>query len=193
MTTNVRGVVRLLGWWVGPSVDVVRCGCGRVRGVGRLATERGARCWRELGGMAGGGRGIVGVMSVELIRASGLTDAVPYAYASVVPAGARLVHTAGACPIDEHDRVVALGDVAGQARQVMDNLEVALQAAGAVLTDVVRTTVYVASTDQADLVAAWNVVRARFGDHDAPSTLLGVTVLGYRGQLVEVDAVAVTK
>ncbi|MET8845740.1 RidA family protein [Amycolatopsis sp. NPDC004625] len=130
-------------------------------------------------------------MSVELIRAGGLTGAVPYAYASVVPAGARLVHTAGACPIDEHDRL-APGDLAGQARQVMDNLEVALRAAGAGLTDVVRTTVYVASTDQADLVTAWNVVRARFGDHDAPSTLLGVTVLGYRGQLVEVDAVAVT-
>src|SRR5256885_13055174 len=106
-------------------------------------------CCREFGG-------IVGLMSVELIRASRLTDAVPYAYASVVPADARLVHTAGACPIDEHDRVVALGDVAGQARQVMDNLEVALQAAGAVLTDVVRTTVYVASADQADLVTAWH-------------------------------------
>ncbi|NJO12555.1 MAG: long-chain fatty acid--CoA ligase [Gammaproteobacteria bacterium] len=45
-------------------------------------------------------------MSVELIRASSLTDAVPYAYASVVPADARLVHTAGACPIDEHDQVL---------------------------------------------------------------------------------------
>lgn len=147
----------------------------------------------KFGGMAGGGRDIVGLVSVELIRASRLTGAVPYAYASVVPAGARLVHTAGACPIDEHDRVVALRDVAGQAGQVMDNLEVALQAAGAVLTDVVRTTVYVASTDQADLVTAWNVLRARFGDHDAPSTLLGVTVLGYKGQLVEVDAVAVVR
>jgi enamine deaminase RidA (YjgF/YER057c/UK114 family) len=149
-------------------------------------------CCSEFGGIAGGGRGIVGLMSVELIRASRLADAVPYAYASVVPADARLVHTAGACPIDEHDRVVALGDVAGQARQVMDNLEVALQAAGAVLTDVVRTTVYVASADQADLVTAWNVVRARFGDHDAPSTLLGVTTLGYKGQLVEVAAVAIS-
>jgi enamine deaminase RidA (YjgF/YER057c/UK114 family) len=75
----------------------------------------------------------------------------------------------------------------------MDNLEMALQAAGAGLTDVVRTTVYVASTGQADLTTAWNVVRARFGDHDAPSTLLGVTVLGYRGQLVEVEAVAIVK
>lgn len=30
----------------------------------------------------------------------------------------------------------------------------------------------------------------RFGDHDAPSTLLGVTVLGYYDQLVEIEAVA---
>jgi enamine deaminase RidA (YjgF/YER057c/UK114 family) len=129
-------------------------------------------------------------MPVELIRSTSLTDAVPYAYASVVPADARVVHTAGACPIDVEDRVVALGDVAGQARQVMDNLESALGSAGAALTDVVRTTVYVASSDRADLMAAWNVVSARLGPHDAPSTLLGVTVLGYPGQLVEVEAVA---
>jgi hypothetical protein len=67
----------------------------------------------------------------------------------------------------------------------MDNLQVALRAAGAQLTDMVRTTVYVASTVEADLVTAWDIARARFGDHDAPSTLLGVTVLGYQGQLVE--------
>ena len=41
--------------------------------------------------------------------------------------------------------VVAAGDVAGQAEQVMANLRVALAAAGAQLTDVVKTTVYVAT------------------------------------------------
>jgi hypothetical protein len=34
------------------------------------------------------------------------------------------------------------------------------------------------------------VVRRGFGDHDAPSTLLGVAVLGYPDQLVEVEAIA---
>jgi len=34
------------------------------------------------------------------------------------------------------------------------------------------------------------VVEAAFGEHDAPSTLLGVTVLGYTDQLVEIEAVA---
>jgi enamine deaminase RidA (YjgF/YER057c/UK114 family) len=72
----------------------------------------------------------------------------------------------------------------------MANLRTALAAAGADLTDVVKTTVYVASSRRADLVAAWDVVSRHFGDHDAPSTLLGVAVLGYRDQLVEVEAVA---
>ena len=54
----------------------------------------------------------------------------------------------------------------------------------------VKTTVYVASADQSDLGAVWAVVRDAFGDHDPPSTLLGVTVLGYDDQLVEVEAVA---
>jgi len=48
----------------------------------------------------------------------------------------------------------------------------------------------VASSSQADLVTAWEVVRDAFGEHDAPSTLLGVTVLGYDDQLVELEAVA---
>lgn len=124
---------------------------------------------------------------VELIRSAGLTDQVPYAYAAVAHG---LVFTAGACPLDAAGKTVAVGDVAGQTEQVMANLVAALRAAGAGLTDVVRTTVYVATTDRGDLVAAWDVVRRWFGGHDVPSTLLGVTVLGYRDQLVEVEAVA---
>ena len=126
--------------------------------------------------------------TVELLRAPTLTDDVPYAYAA---ATGRLVLTAGACPLDAQGAVTPVGDVAGQARLVMDNLEAALGAAGCQVSDVLKTTVYVASSDRADLVAAWDVVRARFGDHDAPSTLLGVAVLGYADQLVEVEAIAV--
>ena len=54
-----------------------------------------------------------------------------------------------------------------------------------------KTTVYVASTSRPDLVTAWEVYREHMGGHDVPSTLLGVAVLGYPDQLVEVEAVAV--
>ncbi len=126
---------------------------------------------------------------VSLIRAAGLDGTVPYAYAAVTAPGS-LVFAAGACPLDDEGEVVAPGDVTGQAQQVMENLVVALRAAGAELTDVAKSTVYVASSRREDLVAAWDVVRAAFGDHDAPSTLLGVAVLGYPDQLVEVEAIA---
>jgi enamine deaminase RidA (YjgF/YER057c/UK114 family) len=122
----------------------------------------------------------------ELVRAPELADA-PYAYAA--RAGS-LVFTAGACPIDESGNTVAAGDVAGQAEQAMVNLRAALAAAGARLEDVLKTTVYVASADRHDLVTAWEVVRRHFAEHDAPSTLLGVAVLGYPDQLVEIEAVA---
>jgi len=127
---------------------------------------------------------------VTLVRSSDLTDKAPYAYAAVAPPGARLVFTAGACPLDAAGETVAPGDVAAQAEQVMQNLRTALHAAGAGLEDVLKTTVYVASTDRKDLVTAWDVVKRHFGSHDAPSTLLGVSVLGYPDQLVEVEAVA---
>jgi enamine deaminase RidA (YjgF/YER057c/UK114 family) len=130
------------------------------------------------------------VEPVTLVRSTDLTDKAPYAYAAVSPPGMRLVFTAGACPLNAAGETVAPGDVAAQAEQVMRNLRIALRAAGADLGDVLKTTVYVATREQADLVTAWEVVKRHFGSHDAPSTLLGVAVLGYRDQLVEVEAVA---
>lgn len=129
-------------------------------------------------------------MAVNLVRSARLYSGVPYAYAARVSAG-DLIFTAGACPLDEQGNVVAKGDVAAQARQALANLRIALEDSGAATGDVVKTTVYVASSDRGELVAAWDEVAAFFGEHDVPSTLLGVAVLGYRDQLVEIEAIAV--
>jgi enamine deaminase RidA (YjgF/YER057c/UK114 family) len=128
-------------------------------------------------------------MPAQLIRADDLYPGAPYAYAAVAPPGS-LIFTAGACPIDARGHVTAPGDYVKQAGLAVANLRTALEAAGADLSAVLKTTVYVASPDQADLVSVWEVVRAAFGKHDAPSTLLGVAVLGYTDQLVEIEAVA---
>jgi enamine deaminase RidA (YjgF/YER057c/UK114 family) len=130
-------------------------------------------------------------VAVNLIHSSRLFPDAPYAYAARVSQG-DLVFTAGACPLDRQGRVVAPGDVAAQMRQALGNLAMALEESGAAIEDVVKTTVYVASSDRSDLVSAWDEVAAFFGGHDAPGTLLGVTVLGYPGQLVEIEAIAVS-
>lgn len=128
-------------------------------------------------------------MAVELIRSSRLFPGAPYAYAARTREPG-LVFTAGAYPLDARGQVTAPADIAAQTRQALANLRTALQESGATIRDVLKTTVYVASSDRADLVTAWNEVAAAFGDHDVPSTLLGVTVLGYPGQLVEIEAIA---
>jgi enamine deaminase RidA (YjgF/YER057c/UK114 family) len=128
--------------------------------------------------------------AITFVRPAELTARAPYAYAAVTGPG-QLVFTAGACPLDADGQTVAVGDIAGQAHQVMANLVIALRASGAELTDVVKTTIYVASSEQADLGTAWRVVSGAFGSHDAPSTLLGVSCLGYDDQLVELEAVAI--
>jgi len=129
-------------------------------------------------------------LTINLIRSDSLYKGAPYAYASVAPPGS-LVFTAGACPLDDKGEVVGAGDVRAQASLAVANLSTTLAESGATLADVLKTTIFVASAGQADLVAAWEVISMTFGDHDPPSTLLGVTVLGYSGQLVEIEAVAV--
>ena len=129
-------------------------------------------------------------MTVRLVRSDRLYAGVPYAYASVGDSAA-LVFTAGACPLSPDGEVIGPGDVRAQARQAVANLAEALAAAGSGLPGVLKTTVYVASGERADLVAAWEVISSAFGEHDVPSTLLGVAVLGYPGQLVEIEAVAI--
>jgi enamine deaminase RidA (YjgF/YER057c/UK114 family) len=119
-----------------------------------------------------------------------LAAGVPYAYAAMTRDRPVLIFTAGACPLDAAGSTVAVGDVAAQAEIAMTNLRHALATAGTALDDVVKATVYVASSDRADLVAAWHVVHRHFGSHEPPATLLGVSVLGYPDQLVEVEVVA---
>jgi enamine deaminase RidA (YjgF/YER057c/UK114 family) len=132
---------------------------------------------------------MIGPVSARLIRAADLYPGAPYAYASAAPPGG-LIFTAGACPVDVDGQVTAPGDYRAQAELAVANLVTALAAAGAGLADVLKSTVYVASADRADLLSVWQVVADAFGDHDAPSTLVGVAVLGYSGQLVEIEAIA---
>lgn len=125
---------------------------------------------------------------LRAVNPAGLYPGTPYDYAAVSASGS-LVFTAGACPLDAEGAVVP-GDLEAQTRQALDNLEAVLREAGSDLARVLKTTVFVSSSERADLVRAWNVVAERFAPARPPSTLLGVAVLGYPGQLVEIEAVA---
>jgi enamine deaminase RidA (YjgF/YER057c/UK114 family) len=113
---------------------------------------------------------------------------VPYDYFRTA---GNLIFTAGACPLDESGQIVASGDFETQARWAVENLIRMLTAAGTDAGALLKTTIYVATSDRSDLVRVWEVMAPRLGR--APSTLLGVSALGYRDQVVEIEAVARAK
>jgi enamine deaminase RidA (YjgF/YER057c/UK114 family) len=107
-----------------------------------------------------------------------------------IASGSRLVFTAGAVPLDPTGGLVGAGDHEVQTEQVLANLLATLEAAGARVDDVVKTTVFVVGEEAGAKKTVWRAVQ-RSELATAPSTLVGIASLGYSGQLVEIDAVAV--
>ncbi|ORA22510.1 RidA family protein [Mycobacterium aquaticum] len=114
-----------------------------------------------------------------------------YHHITIVESG-RTAFLAGQCPLDVSGALVGAGDIARQIDQVVSNAAIALAAVGAQPGHVVRSVVYVVSDDTAVLAAAWrrltrSVIAAAF---TTASTLLGVSRLGFPGQLIEIDLTA---
>ncbi|MEU6013309.1 RidA family protein [Streptomyces sp. NPDC047515] len=114
-----------------------------------------------------------------------------YHHITVVEAG-RTAYLAGQCPLDRSGTLVGPEDLDAQIDQVVANSLAALAAVGAGPSQVVRSVIYVVSDDVTVLGAAW---RGLTGSAIGPafttaSTLLGVTRLGFCGQLIELDLTA---
>jgi putative peptide zinc metalloprotease protein len=84
------------------------------------------------------------------------------------------------------DEAQRRGGTTGAAR--LSLLLAALGERGVDAASLLKTTIYVVAERREDLVAVWGTVRPLLGR--APSTLVGVSFLGYRDQLVEIEAIA---
>jgi len=128
---------------------------------------------------------------LERRNPAGVHEPPGYSHVTISPVG-RLAHLAGQCPLDVSGTVVAPDDYDGQTDQVVANCLAVLAAAGAEPSDVVRSVIYVVSVDSAVLAGVWSrlMASALAPAFSTASTLLGVTVLGFAGQLVEIDLTA---
>ncbi|HEX7049427.1 MAG TPA: RidA family protein [Longimicrobiales bacterium] len=124
-------------------------------------------------------------MEIKTIRTADAPAAIgPYSQAQVVGG---FVFTAGQIAFDPATMELVGGDVAAQTERVLENLKAVLEAAGASLGTVVKTTVFLKDMDD---FTAMNEVYARyFGDHRPARTTVQAGKLP-KGALVEIDAVA---
>jgi enamine deaminase RidA (YjgF/YER057c/UK114 family) len=106
----------------------------------------------------------------------------------------RTIYFAGQTSTDERNAVVGKGDYLAQYRQIMENLAVALEAAGATWDDVVFKRQYTLDIEQYR-AASNDSGNPRYWDpeHPPPSTLLGVASLANPDFLIEIEIVAVVE
>jgi 2-iminobutanoate/2-iminopropanoate deaminase len=99
------------------------------------------------------------------------------------------IYVAGQTPRDPKGNSIGKGDMRAQIEQVGNNIKCALEAAGATLADVVRTTTYV--TDMDEYFKHSDVRMRFFGEALPTSTTVQVARLSRPEFMVEIEAFAI--
>lgn len=101
------------------------------------------------------------------------------------------IYISGQVAHDAAGQLVAPGDILGQTRQALENIRLALAAAGAAPSDIVMLTYYVVDYKPEYGPQIINAAEAFFGDVPAPAgTLIGITALMLPELMIEIQAVA---
>ena len=127
----------------------------------------------------------------QKVRQAVSTEAAPRAigpYSQAIRAG-ELLFVSGQIPLDPATGVLVDGDIATQTHRVFANLKAILEAGGASLDRVVRTTVYLADMD--DFVAM-NEVYATYFSAPAPARATVQAARLPKDARIEIDVIAVT-
>lgn len=121
-------------------------------------------------------------------RKVGLAPTANYQYAQRV---GNQLFVAGQVPHDSAAQIVGIGDRPVQATQCLRNLRTLITLHGFSEKDIRQLTIYVVGNQQ-DLADTWAAIADWFEQHVPPATLLGVALLGYEDQLVEIDATVIS-
>ena len=112
-----------------------------------------------------------------------------FSHATIIEARGRLVFVSGMLGKGADGRIVGVGDISAQTRQVCENLKAAMEAAGGTLDDICRVDVFVRNMEHFDAI---HVVRRQYFTGVAPaSTMVETPKMTSPDALIEISAIAV--
>ena len=129
---------------------------------------------------------LITIMNMKNVISTTKAPAAIGPYSQAVRVG-NLVYTSGQIPINPATGVFAEGGIKEQTRQSLLNVKAILEAAGLTMSDVVKTTVFMADmNDFADM----NAVYAEFFSEPYPARSAVAVKALPKGALVEIEVVA---
>ncbi len=104
--------------------------------------------------------------------------------------GDQIVFISGQTARDANAQIVGIGDVRKQTQKALDNLRIAVEAAGGSISDIAKITTYIVNLQPDDRIWIGQLVKAHFPEPPA-HTLIGISALAAPELLVEIEAMAI--
>lgn len=112
-----------------------------------------------------------------------------FSQATTIEARGKLVFVSGMTARTRDGSIAGIGDIEAQTRQVCENVQAAVEAAGGTLDDVVRVDVHVRNMEHFPIIH--KVRREYFKEPVPASTMVEVSKMVSHDYLIEMSAIAV--
>lgn len=130
-------------------------------------------------------------MKVELLSPDGMHKNPAYSQVAIIEGNFRTIYIGGQNAVDKTGTLVGKGDIEAQAKQVLHNLELALQAADVTFEQVIKWNVYLIQGQSVE--KAFQVFQGALSKLKKPPLVTGIFVAGLANPdfLLEVEAIAI--
>jgi enamine deaminase RidA (YjgF/YER057c/UK114 family) len=132
-------------------------------------------------------------LQTRFLNPDGLNKPAGYTHV-VITEPRKLAYISGQVAWGAKGEILGKGDFRVQVTKALENLKIALTAAGATMDDLIKVNYYVVNL-KPDQVRTIRDVRSKYfsAEHPPASTLVGVTALAQEDFMIEIEAVAAVK
>lgn len=131
-------------------------------------------------------------MPKEYINPKTLFPSLKYGFSQIVTSqGGRTIYLSGQTPWNVEEKIIGTTRQE-QARQSLKNLQMAIEAVGGTLKDIVSLRIYMVDYQpEVDAEAIANELKAFFPENPPATTWIGISALAVKDFLIEIEATAV--